>query len=184
MSTSIVPPTLIARCYSVALGTENSALVLQSTDYQAIAAEGNKLLLVLQMSQYEAVAPEVTKCYWCYRQLNMKLQHQKVKNCYWCYFGLYSELCGQDQIPYLERPPPKLFQTLLDVEMSWGKNSKKKPMIVNKFCFLVNFIRPTGPMVTLVTRQKGRLSQVLMVEMSGGKTFELGKKIQFSPLVG
>ena len=76
-------PPVLAHC----------ALVLQSTDYQAIAAEGNKLLLVLQMPQYEAVAPEVTKCYWCYRQLNMKLQHQKVKNCYWCYFGLYSELC-------------------------------------------------------------------------------------------
>ena len=35
------------------------------------------------------------------------------------------------------------------VEMSWGKKSKKKPSVLTNFCFLVNFIRHTGPMVTL-----------------------------------
>ena len=44
---------------------------------------------------------------------------------------------------------------LLLVEMSWGKNSREKPMIANIFCFLVDFIRPTGPMVTMVTRYIG-----------------------------
>ena len=53
--------------------------------------------------------------------------------------------------------------------MSWEKNSKKKPMIANKFCFLVDFIRPTGPMVNMVTRYTGGLSQLLLVKMSWGK---------------
>ena len=35
------------------------------------------------------------------------------------------------------------------VEMSWEKNSKKKPNILTNFGFLVNFIRHTGPMVTM-----------------------------------
>ena len=35
------------------------------------------------------------------------------------------------------------------VEMSWEKNSKKKPSVHNIFCFLVNFIRHTGPTVTM-----------------------------------
>ena len=38
------------------------------------------------------------------------------------------------------------------VEMSLGKNSKKKPSVLTNFCFLVNFVRHTGPMVTMVTR--------------------------------
>ena len=38
---------------------------------------------------------------------------------------------------------------LIVVKMSWEKNSKKKPSILNNFCFLVNFIRQTGPMVTM-----------------------------------
>ena len=37
------------------------------------------------------------------------------------------------------------------VEMSWGKKSKKKPRVLTNFCFLVNFIRHIGPMVTMVT---------------------------------
>ena len=49
------------------------------------------------------------------------------------------------------------------------KNSKKKPMIAINFCFLVDFIRPTGPMVTMVTRYTGGLSQHLLVEMSWEK---------------
>ena len=53
--------------------------------------------------------------------------------------------------------------------MSWGKKSKKKMMIANNFCFLVDFIRPTGPMVTMVTRYIGGLSQVLLVKMSWEK---------------
>ena len=55
------------------------------------------------------------------------------------------------------------------VEMSWGKKSKKKPSVLTNFCFLVNFIRPTGPMVTRVTRvtrHTGGLSQLPVVEMS------------------
>ena len=55
------------------------------------------------------------------------------------------------------------------VEMTWGKNSKKKPIIANNFCFLVDLIRPTGPMVTMVTRYTGGLSQHLLVEMSWEK---------------
>ena len=35
------------------------------------------------------------------------------------------------------------------VEMSREKNSKKKPKVHNIFCFLDNFIRHTGPMVTM-----------------------------------
>ena len=35
--------------------------------------------------------------------------------------------------------------------MSWGKNSKKKPSVLTNFLFLINFIRHTGPMVTMVT---------------------------------
>ena len=33
--------------------------------------------------------------------------------------------------------------------MSWEKNSKKKPSILINFGFLINFIRHTGPMVTM-----------------------------------
>merc|ERR1711923_200768 len=33
-----------------------------------------------------------------------------------------------------------------------GKKSKKKPSVLINFRFLVNFIRHTGPMVTMVTR--------------------------------
>ena len=47
--------------------------------------------------------------------------------------------------------------------MSWEKNSKKKPLIANNFCFLVDFIRPTGPMVT---RYTGESSQLLLGNMS------------------
>ena len=53
--------------------------------------------------------------------------------------------------------------------MSRGKNSKKKPMIAIKFSFLVDFIRPTGPMVTMVNRYTGGLSQLLLVEMNWEK---------------
>ena len=42
-------------------------------------------------------------------------------------------------------------------------------MITKNFCFLVDFIRPTGPMVSMVTRYTGGLSQFLMVEMSWKK---------------
>ena len=53
--------------------------------------------------------------------------------------------------------------------MSWGKKSKKKPSVLTNFYFLVNFIRHTGPMVTMVTRCTGSLSQLPVVEMSWGK---------------
>ena len=58
------------------------------------------------------------------------------------------------------------------VEMSWGKKSKKKPSGLTNFHLLVNFIRQTGPMVTMVTmvtRYIGSLSQLLVVEMTWGK---------------
>ena len=46
------------------------------------------------------------------------------------------------------------------VEISWGKNSKKKPSVHNIFCFLDNFIRHTGPMVPMYI---GRLSQFFTI---------------------
>ena len=55
--------------------------------------------------------------------------------------------------------------------MSQEKNSKKKPMIVKNFHFLVVFIRPSGPMVTMATRYTGGLSQLLLVETSREKKF-------------
>ena len=53
--------------------------------------------------------------------------------------------------------------------MSWEKNSKKKPSVLTNFHFLVNFVRHTGPMVTMVTRYTGGLSQLPVVKMSWGK---------------
>ena len=55
------------------------------------------------------------------------------------------------------------------VKMSWEKKSKTKPSVFNNFRFLVNFIRHTGPMVTVVTRCTGTLAQLPVVEMSWGK---------------
>ena len=49
------------------------------------------------------------------------------------------------------------------------EKSKKKPMIVNNFCFLVDLMRLTGPMVTMVIRYTGGLSQFLLVKISWGK---------------
>ena len=53
--------------------------------------------------------------------------------------------------------------------MSWEKNSKEKHMIANNFCFLVDFIRPTGPMVNMVTSYTGGLTQLLLDTMSQEK---------------
>ena len=39
------------------------------------------------------------------------------------------------------------------VEISWEKNSKKKPSVHNIFCFLDNFMRHTGLMVTMMGHQ-------------------------------
>ena len=50
-----------------------------------------------------------------------------------------------------------------------GKKSKKKPSVLINFRFLVNFIRHTGPMVIMVTRCTGSLSQLPVVKMSWGK---------------
>ena len=55
------------------------------------------------------------------------------------------------------------------VKMIWGKKSKKKPSVLTNFHLLVNFVRHTGPMVTMVTRYTGGLSQLPVVEMSWGK---------------
>ena len=57
----------------------------------------------------------------------------------------------------------------LGVKMSQEKNSKKKLIIVRNFCFPVDLIRPTGPMITMVTRYTGGLSQLLLVKMSWDK---------------
>ena len=51
------------------------------------------------------------------------------------------------------------------VKMSWEKKSKKKPCVLTNFRFLVNFIRHTGPMVTMVTRCTGSLSQHPVVQL-------------------
>ena len=61
------------------------------------------------------------------------------------------------------------FSRLPVAEMSWEKNSKKKPSVHNIFCFLVNFVRHTGPMVTMVTRYTGGLSQFPVVKKSWEK---------------
>ena len=53
--------------------------------------------------------------------------------------------------------------------MSWGKKSKKKPSVLTNFHFLVNFIRHTGPMVTMVTSCTVTLFQLPVVEMNWGK---------------
>ena len=50
-----------------------------------------------------------------------------------------------------------------------GKKSKKQPSVLINFCLLVNFIRHTGPMVTMVTRCTGSLSQHPVVGMSWEK---------------
>ena len=55
--------------------------------------------------------------------------------------------------------------------MSWEKNSKKKPSVHNIFGFLVNFIRHTGPMVTM-----GHKVHRWAISASTGQN-ELGKKI-------
>ena len=36
---------------------------------------------------------------------------------------------------------------------------------MNNFCFLVDFITPTGPMVTMVTRYTGGLPKLLLVKI-------------------
>ena len=55
-------------------------------------------------------------------------------------------------------------------KMSWEKNSKKKPSVHNIFCFLVNFVRHTGPMVTT-----GHQVHRWVILASSGRN-ELGKK--------
>ena len=66
-------------------------------------------------------------------------------------------------------PPTKTFLDTSRGQIELGKKSKKKTMIANIVCFLVDFIRPTGPMVNVVTRYTGGLSQLLLVKMSWGK---------------
>ena len=59
------------------------------------------------------------------------------------------------------------------VKMSWGKNSKKKPSVLTKFLFLINFIRHTGPRVTMVT--KGHQAHRQAISAFSGQN-ELGEK--------
>ena len=47
-----------------------------------------------------------------------------------------------------------------------GKKSKKKPSVMTNFHFLVNFIRHTGPMVTMVTRYTGTQAGYLSFQWS------------------
>ena len=56
------------------------------------------------------------------------------------------------------------------VEISWEKNSKKKPCVHNTFCFLDNSIRHIGPMVTM-----GHQVHRWAISASSGRN-ELGKK--------
>ena len=52
------------------------------------------------------------------------------------------------------------------VEISWGDKSKKKPMVLNNFCFLLYFELGPGHRVTWYI---GGISWLLVVEMSWGK---------------
>ena len=55
-------------------------------------------------------------------------------------------------------------------------------MIAINFCFLVDFISPTGPMATIVTRYTGGLSQLQLVKMRWEKNSQenmIKKKIDF-----
>ena len=62
---------------------------------------------------------------------------------------------------------------LPEVKMSWGKKSEKKLSVLTKFSFLVNFIRHTGPLVTIVTT--GPQAHRWPISASSGQN-ELGKK--------
>ena len=59
------------------------------------------------------------------------------------------------------RPGPELDNCLytggfLMVKMSREKYSREKPMVENNFYFLVDIIKPNGPMVNIVTRYSSR----------------------------
>ena len=54
--------------------------------------------------------------------------------------------------------------------MSWGEKSKKRFFI--NFCFLVNFFRYTGLMVTRGFQYMGGLSQLPVVHISGREKFK------------
>ena len=75
--------------------------------------------------------------------------------------------------PWVTRYTGGLSQ-LLVVKMSWGKNSKKKHDSLTKFCFLVNFIRHTGPMVTMghQVHRWDISASIPVVEMSWGGKFK------------
>ena len=64
---------------------------------------------------------------------------------------------------------------LLVVRISWVENCKKKPSVLTNFCFLVNFIRHTGLIVTMVTT--GHQVHSLAISASSGQN-ELGGKIK------
>ena len=66
-------------------------------------------------------------------------------------------------------PPPRNFFSASGGQNDLGEKSKKKPSVLTNFRFLVNFVRHTGPMVTMVTRYTGGLSQLPVFEMSWGK---------------
>ena len=60
------------------------------------------------------------------------------------------------------------------IEMSWEKKSKKKHSVISNFRFLINIIRHTGPMVTMVTTRHQAHRRA--ISASSGQN-ELGKKI-------
>ena len=61
--------------------------------------------------------------------------------------------------------------TVESFKMSQEKNSKKGPIITNNFCFQVDFIRPTGPIVTMVTWYTCWIFKLLKGQNNLGKKF-------------
>ena len=74
--------------------------------------------------------------------------------------------------PLVTRHTGRLSQ-LPVVKMSWEEKSKKKPSVLTNFLFLINFIRHTGPMVTMVTT--GHQVHRQAISASSGQN-ELGKQ--------
>ena len=87
------------------------------------------------------------------RSLSSKLNSSSTQG------STHSVTWSLELVTIIAMPPPpthpplttKLFWVKPMVEMSWEKNSKKKPIVFKNFRFLVNFFRHTGPMVTMVT---------------------------------
>ena len=89
---------------------------------------------------------------------------------FWSIFVFWS-ISSDTLVPWSPWSPgtQAAFLNFLWSKWAWEKKSKKKPSALINFCFLVNLIIHTGPMVTMVTRYTGSLSALPVVEMSWGK---------------